>query len=888
MTPGRGLRIALRIVNTIALLVPPAMRGEWQREWDAELRHQSAQLQRTRTRSSRSQMSLIGRAFGSLPDAAWLRRQFTLDADAIRDAAHGVRLLLKSRGFTAIVLVIFAVAIGSTTAIVSIADALFMRPMVVSRPDRVMTIWQVNRETGATRQDIAPANAIDVITRARSFDALAVAVPFTYNLNFAGREPDYLPSALVSKSFFTVIGTSVMHGRLFEPQEYERGGARVVILSHVLWANRFGSDPAIVGQTVRLDEGNPYQIVGVMPPGLELRMFNDRARRPEPLVWTPKQGFTDVELTLRGPGFWNLLGRLRPEATVVEAQSEIEAIAAQLAREYPQTNGKVDVHMVPLRSHLVGSLQDLLPLLFGAVTLLLVVACANVANLLLARGAARGREFAVRQALGASRVRLVRQMLVESLLLAVVGGGVGLLLARWILDSIGVLRPGDIALIDRIPIDGRAALIACGVTIVAAVVAGLTPALQLSRPSAALALREGRTGTRRGVRGILVVIEVASAVILAVGAGLLVRSFLLVQSVDPGFIREDVAVVQVFASRRLDTPQKRILFFEQAVDRMRALPDIVAAGAVTSMPFGEARVIVRVPLTIAGRPPIQGEQGQVIASAVSGDYFKAMHVPLVEGRLIDGSDTTRSRQVALVSRGAARQFWPDSNPIGSKVRFRFTGTDYDAEVVGIVGDVQHEALDRPTIPEIFIPYAQSGFYALTLVARAAPGSPLDLQRLKEQVWAVDPLQSIYNSAALDGLISKTLGGRRFNLFVLGGFALATLVLAWAGVYGLMSFSIGQRTRELGLRLALGAERRDIITLVLGEGLKLAGLGVGIGLVLALWITRGLRTLLFNVTTTDPMTFVLVTGSVILLVVTACYVPLRRALRVQPAEALRFD
>lgn len=833
-------------------------------------------------------MSLIGRAFGSLPDAAWLRRQFTLDADAVRDTAHGVRLLIKSPGFTAIVLVIFAVAIGSTTAIVSIADALFMRPMVIAKPDRVMTIWQINRETGADRQDVAPGNALEWIKRARSFEAMAIAEPFTYNLNVAGREPDYLPAAVVGDQFFNVIGTSAIYGRLFEPQEYQRGGPRVVILSHALWSNRFGSDPAIVGQSMQLDDGDPYEVVGVMPPGLELRMFNDRMRRPEPLVWTPKKGFTDAELALRVPGFWNLVGRLRPEVTIVEAQAEIETLAAQLAQEYPQTNAKTGAHLVPLRSHLVGSLRDLLPLLFGAVTLLLIVACANVANLLLARGAARGREFAVRQALGASRLRLIRQMLVESVLLATLGGALGLLLTRWVLDTIAALRPGDIALIDRIPIDGRAALIACGVTILAAVIAGLTPALQLSRPSSAVALREGRAGGRRSVHGMLVIVEVAAALLLAVGAGLLVRSFLLIQNVDPGFSRDDVSVVQVFASRRINTPEKRITFFEQTVERMRTLPGVVAAGAVTSMPFGEARVIVRVPLDVVGRPSLAGEQGQTIASAVTGDYFQVMNVPLIEGRLLDSTDTMKSRQVVLVSRAAARQFWPGANPIGSRVKFRFTGTAYDAEVVGIVGDVQHESLDRAVAPEIFLPYAQSGFYALTMVVRTVPGSPASLQALKEQVWAVDPLQSIYNSSALDGLIAKTLGGRRFNLLLVGGFAVATLVLAWAGVYGLMSFSIGQRTRELGVRLALGAERRDIVRLVLGEGLKLAAIGVGLGLMLAAGLTRGLRTLLFGVTTTDPMTFVLVTGSVLLMAVTACYVPLRRALRVQPAEALRLD
>ena len=880
--------LALHIVRAVAILVPSAVRTEWSREWDAELRHRAAQLQRRRTLTWRAHMDLMRRASGSLVDAVWLRRQFTLDADAVHDAAHAARFLLKTPGFTAITLLVFAVGIGAATAIVSVADALFMRPLAVPQPERVMTVWQYNRDTGESRLDVAPGNAIDWLARTRSFEAAAMAEPFRFNLNFAGREPDYLTAAIVSEQFFTVLGTPVLHGRTFLPQEYRRGAPRVVIFSHVLWTTRFGSDPSIVGRGVRLDPGDAYTVVGVMPPGLELRLFNDRARRPETLVWLPKQGFGQAEPNLRGDGFWNVLGRLRPGVSVDQAQAEFDALSAQLARAYPQTNAKIGAEVVPLRTHLVGSFHNVLPLLLGAAAILLVVACANVANLLLARGAARGREFAVRQALGASRVRLIRQMLVESLVLASAGGAVGLVLARWALDVIGALRPQDIALVDRIPIDARAAVIACGVTIVAAIIAGLTPSIQLSRQAAVTALREGRTSSRRGIRSALVIMEVAAALVLAVGAGLLVRSFVLIQRVDPGFSRDDVSVLQLFASRRLDTPQKRIVFFEQALDRVRALPGVVAAGGVTSMPFGEARIIVRGPITIAGRPPAPGEEAIVYTSAVSGDYFQVMGVPLLKGRVFDATDTATSRQVVLVSRSAAQRFWRDSDPLGSKVRFRFTGVPYDAEVVGVVGDVRHEALDAPAAAEVFVPYSQSGFYGLTLVVRTAPGSPANLQTLKQQIWDLDPLQSVYNTSSLGDLISKTLSGPRFNLFVFGGFALATLLLATAGVYGVMSFSTTQRTREFGVRLALGADRRDIMRLVLVDGLTLAGLGVLIGLVVALPLTRLLGALLFGVTATDPATFLIVSVGLMVLATVASYVPARRTFKVHAGEALRVD
>ena len=888
MTQRLALWLALRTIEVVAILVPAAARSDWKREWHGELRYRSAQLQRRGNGDWRANMDLLGKALGAFPDAAWIRRQFTLDADAVHDAAHSARMLLQSPGFTAITVLVFAVGIGATTAIVSVADALFMRPLVVAQPQRVMTLWQYSRVTGERRLDVAPANAIDWLERTRSFEAAAVVEPFAFNLNAAGREPGYLTAARVGEQFFTVLRTPMLYGRTFLPQEYQRGGPRVAIFSHALWAMHFGSDPSIVGRAVRLDTGDAYTVVGVMPPGLELRLFNDRGRRPEPFIWVPKQGFENFEATLRAQAFWNVIGRLRPDVSVDQAQAEFDALSAQLAREYPQTNAAIGAHVVPLRAHLVGSLRDVLPLILGAAAILLIVACANVANLLLARGAARGREFAVRQALGASRARLVRQMLVESLMLASAGGILGLALARWTLDMIAALRPMDIALVDRIPIDARAAVIASGVTILAAIIAGLMPAMQLSRPAAVSALREGRTNSRRGVRGALVVIEVAAALVLAVGAGLLVRSFMLIQGVDPGFSRDQVSVVQVFASRRLDTPQKRIVFFQQALDRMRALPGVLAAGGVTSMPFGEARVIVRVPLTITGHPTPSGDDALAYGTAVSGDYFQVMGVPLIKGRVFDATDTATSRQVVLISQTAARQFWPGSEPIGSKVRFRLTGMNYDAEVVGIVGDVRHEALDQPAAAEVFVPYSQSGFYALTFVVRTATGSPANLQVLKEQIWGLDPLQSIFNSARLDHLISKTLIGQRFNLFVLGGFALATVLLASAGVYGVMSFFTSQRTREFGVRLALGAERRDIVKLVVGEGLKLAVAGVVVGVILALPLMRLLAALLFGVTTSDPATFLIVSTALIVVAAAACYLPASRAIKLDPAKALRID
>jgi putative ABC transport system permease protein len=882
MMPRLALWLALRVIRAVGVVVPAVARAEWKREWEAELHHHAQDLTRS------TNMSLISRALGSLPDAAWIRRQFTLDADAVHDAVHSVRMLLKTPGFTLIVLLVFAVGIGATTAMLSVADTLFMRELPVAQAERVMTIWQQNRDSGATGQDVTPGNAIDWIKRARSFEAIALAEPTGLNSEIPGREPEYFTAANVSEQFFKVLGTPVFLGRAFEAQDFKQG-TRVAILSYPTWKSRFGSDPTIVGQNVRLGRV-PYTVVGIMPQGLELRLFDNRYRRQqEPQVWLPKQGFLDVELNGRRTAFWNVLGRLRPGGTRVEAQAEFDALSAQLAGEYPETNRNVGAQIVPLRSHLVGSLGDVLPLLLGAVAILLIVACANVANLLLARGVARSREFAVRQAVGAGRGRLIRQMLVESLLLAAAGGIAGLALARWTLNVIARLRPPDVAGVDRIPIDARAAVIAGVVVLLATIVAGLAPSVQLSRPTAAAALKEGRGNSRRSMRSLLVVVEVAAALVLAVGAGLLVRSFVLIRSVDPGFSSERVATLQMFASPRLDTPQKRLIFFDQALDRIRNLPGVVSVGASSKVPFAEARMSLRSPLAINGRPSTPGDDSQIFVTTVTGDYFRAIGVPLLEGRLFGTTDTAGSRQVVLVSRSAAQKFWPGADPIGSRVRFRFSQVDYDAEVVGVVGETRHDALDSLARPELFLPYSQSGFYSMTVVVRTVPGSTTTIQAMKDQVWALDSLQTIYDATMLDDLVSWTLVGRRFSLFLLGGFALATLLLATAGVYGVMSFSTGQRMREFGVRMALGAKRRDIVRLVIRDGLKLASIGVIIGIVVALPLTRLLRALLFGITANDPVTFLWVSLALVLVAAAACYVPARRALRIDPVKALRaFD
>ena len=878
-----ALRACLVVVRAAARLAPIGERDAWRLEWEAELRHRWSK-QRQHRLSAGEQLTLVRRSFGALVDAAWLRRQVTLDADAVHDAAYGIRLLARSPAFTLVALFVLATGIGATTALVGLTDALLFRRLPVPDADRVVTLWERNRTTGVGREDVAPGNAIDWISQSSSFAAAAAVEPWSLDFTAPGGQPEVFHSVRVTERFFDVLGVPMLHGRTFMPAEFAPGN-RVAILSHGLWTERFAADPSIVGRAISLDN-EPYTVVGVMPPGIELRLFE--ARR-EPRVYLTKY-FEEFEPRIRGTGYWNVIARLKPDVSLVQARSELETVSARLAAQFRQSNANIVGEVVPLRDHLAGSLRSVLPLLLGAAALVLLVSCANAANLLLARGAVRGREFAVRQALGAGRGRLARQMRVESLLLACLGGAAGLLLAHVSLGVISSLRPLDVAGADLIALDPRIAAIAFGVTLVSAVAAGLAPALQLSRPAAARALRQGNIAGAAGpLRGALVIVEVSLAVLLAVGAALLVRSLYEIRHVDPGFARDRVFALQVFAWDRNTTPEKRALFFEQALDRMRSLPGVEAAGAVSAMPFIEANINIRSAIAVAGRPPSPaGDDALIYTSIVAGDYFRAMNIPLERGRLFDRTETSSSRAVAIVTRSAARKFWPGESPVGSRATVRFTGKVYDAEIIGVVGDARHDGLDRPARPELFLSHPQVPFGSMTFVVRTTAGSPATMQTLKERVWAVDPQQAFYRTATLDELVARTLVGRRFMVVLLTGFGAAALLLAAAGLYGVMSFSIGQRTREFGVRMALGARPADILNMVFREGVTLALAGIGVGVGAGLLLTRLLRGLLFGISASDPLTFVAVGMFVLAIAAVSCYVPARRAIHADPLVALRVD
>jgi putative ABC transport system permease protein len=884
MRAGRDpfvVRLCLALLRICSALVPADARAEWRSEWEAEVRHRWHRLDSVKDLDWRNQMDLVRRASGALPDAAWLRRQFTLDADIVHDLRHGVRMLWKSPAFAVSSVLVLALGIGGTVSIASMLDTLVFRPLPYHDPERIVTLWQ--RHAARGREDVAPANFLDWRERSRSFEAIAAAVPYSFDYTGAG-EPEVFFGAQVTQGFWDAIGTRPALGRGFLPEEHVTGGRRVAIISHGLWQRRFGSDPSIVDNAISLD-GDAWTVVGVLPKAFAPQMLP----RPGELdVWTPKL-IQEHEPRVRGSAWWNVVAKLRPGVTVGEAQAELNTISAALAREYPSTNRGLDVMIMPLREHLMGDLGLPLLLMLGAVVLVLAIGCANVASLLLARGIHREREFAIRAALGARRGRLVRQLVAESLLLSTIAAAAGIAIANWSLRVIVALAPGGVTRLQEARIDGRMLLLAAGITAVTALAFGLLPALQFSRPGRDVARERQSTGKGSLARRSLVAAEIALALVLLTGAGLLLRSFSRLLAVDPGFKPNNVVAVQVFAWDRNGAPDRARTFFKTTRERIQALPGVDAVGAVSAMPFMIANIDIRTQLEVVGREtrPEQERRAAYITVTTPG-YFEAMGIPLREGRLLDTRDSQQAAAVALISDSLRRREWPNESPVGRRIRFNWQGEPREAEVVGVVSQVRHDGLDKVARPEIFVPLDQVPFASMTFAIRGTGDPAALIAAAKREIWAIDPLQTFYDVATVDGLVEASLVRQRFSVTLMTAFALLALVLCAIGVYGLISFTTAQRTREIGVRMALGADGPAIRRMVLREGtwLVMAGLAVGIGGSIA---TSGLlRTLLFEIRPGDPLTLAIVSGVLAAVGLAACYLPARRATRVDPLVALRVD
>jgi putative ABC transport system permease protein len=821
--------------------------------------------------------------------------------DTLRqDLRFAVRTLLRRPMLTFLAVLTLALGIGANTAIFSVVNSVLLAPLPFHDPGRLVVVWASSPELAKAvgLPDTLPVSSGDFYDwKAQSKTLTDLSLVGSGRRALTGRgEPEMLGTVNVTGDLFKLLGTRPLLGRTLQPADDETGEATVTVLSHRLWQRRFGGDPAILGQTITLD-GKPVTVVGVMPPEFA---FPRGAEMPagfgftaEPELWLPMALKPD-ERQNHGDHNAVAFGRLKPGVTRDAANAEMVAICRRIYQEAPQPEATWSARVEPLTQELTGGVRPALLVLSGAVALVLLIACVNVANLLLAQAAARQKEVAVRTALGAGRRRMVRQLLTESLLLSLVGGACGLLLASWGLRALAALIPAGVRVSGGLALDGKVLAFTLLLALVSGALAGLMPALQMTRSDLAATLRDGtRAGavTSRGRRTLraLVVVETAVAVLLAVGAGLLVRSFSRLTAVDPGFHPQGVLTVQIpLAGTQYDDDARTVAFYASALERVRALPGVVAAGAVSNLPMSGTENISG--FVVEGRAPTPSRMPMSDRREATPGYFEAMGIELLQGRLFRDGDVKGAPRVAVIDETLARTYWPGADPLGK----RFHRGDFDTKnpdwitVVGVVRNVRNSGLHVEPRTQLYLPHAQSRSRQMSIAVRAQ-GDPLRLAKaVSDAVHAIDPNQPVSEIMTMETMIDHSLAGRRFNLVLLGLFAGLAVVLAAVGIYGVMSYQVAQRTREMGLRMALGARRGTVLGLVVREAGLLSLAGLGAGLVLSLLATRVMASLLFGVGATDPITLAAVSIALAVVSLAAAYVPGQRATRVDPMVALRAD
>jgi len=803
----------------------------------------------------------------------------------IQDIRFGIRMLAKKPIFSIIAVITLALGIGANTAIFSVVNGVLLRPLPFKEPDRLMMI----RETKLPQFpefSVAPGNFLDWKKQNTVFERL---VAFKYSsLNVVGTgDPERLGALNVTDGFFAMLGAQPQLGRDFLAEEDQVGHNNVVILSHGLWQRRFGGDPKILNQTITLNR-QAYSVIGVMPAA-----FHFGSGENELDLWTP-MAFSQEQTENHGGHGLATIGQLKPGITVDQARAEMSAIAARLAAQYPVDIGW-DVKVMPLLEFSVRSIKPALLVLLVAVVFVLLIACANVANLLLARAAGRQKEIATRTSLGASRWRIVRQLLTESLLLSLLGGAVGLALAKWGMDLLLALAPPDLPRLNNVSLDGRALVFTAAITMLTGVIFGLVPALQSSKPNLNETMKDAGRGSTEGgrrqrIRSTLVVLEVAAALVLLVGTGLMIRSFWQLQKVDPGFNPDNALTAQISLPKtKYPEESQQVAFFQELIERVATLPGVQSAGAGHVVPLTGNDFVLA--FEIDGRPPLPpGATQSTNYYSVSADYFKAMGIPLRRGRVFTERDTKDSPRVAVINETMAKKMFPDEDPIGKRITFdnRQKGNPEWFEIVGVVGDVKQYGLDQATTMQTYEPYIQQTFPYMTLVVRTT-SDPTNLASvIRGEVLKLDKEQPTTNFKTLNEFFSISIAQQRFSVVLLGVFAVVALVLAAVGIYGVLSYAVTQRTHEIGIRVALGAGRRDVMRLVVGQGMLLTVIGVGCGLGAAFALTRLMASLLFGVTATDKATFASVAILLLAVALLACYIPARRATKVDPLVALRYE
>lgn len=805
----------------------------------------------------------------------------------VQDLRYAARTFRRAPGFLILAVVTIAVGVGVNAAIFSIVNAVLLRPLPFPRPGDLVLVTDTNRQTRQSNGDTSPANFLGWRIRHHSFTGLAAFRQARFTVSGFDR-PESVPGAIVNVNFLDVLDIKPALGRSFAAADEQPGASRVAMISDGFWRQRFGARLDAIGQTVRLND-EPHAIIGVMPPGID---YPDRSR-----VWVPPHwrvpddplAPTVDPAPQRSHGYFSVLARLQPGWSIESAQADMDAVAATMERDFPNDNQNVGVMLTTLRSDLVSDVRQTVLLLFAAVALLLLISTANVSGLLLARATARHQEIAVRVALGASRGRILAQLLTESIVLAFLGGAAGVLLAMWLIGPLVSLSPADLGVAGAVTVDKSVLLFGLGVSTVAGLLFGLAPAYQLARLDVHGDLKQGARGGssigQRRIRAVLVAGEIALSLVLLVGAGLTIRSFAKLQREPAGFNPDHVLTFGVsLPSARYPTPQQKAEFWQRALDALRQIPGVEIAGATSRLPLLPGNSTRG--LMIRDLPP--NVQASAHYRTASPEYFRAMGIPLLRGRAFEEADREDRPLVAVISASAAQRFWPNRNPIGE----RFAITKPEITIVGVVGDVHAAALDKAPQPTIYVPYRQDPWPSMVFTLRS-DGSAKTLRAslqasVRDAIWQVDKDQPVGAILTMDEQLSKSLTRRRFSVTLLSAFGIVAVSLAAIGLYGVLAFIVAQRRREIGVRMALGAQPRDVIADVMGQGLRLAGLGVVIGIGLALAGTRLLSSLLFGTSPTDALTFAAVATLLVAIAAAASLVPALRASRVDPLIALRDE
>ena len=802
-----------------------------------------------------------------------------------QDLRFGLRQLLSKPGVTLIAVLSLALGIGANTAIFSLVDAVLLRPLPFHEPDRLVMVWEDATQVGFPRNTPAPANYADWKSQNKTLEDMAALNWRNYALTDEG-EPEKVEAQGVTANFFSLLGVKPLLGRSFTADEDKEGADRVALISYGLWQRRFGGDPALVGKEILLD-GQKRTVLGVMPAGFQFLS-------KETGLWVP-MAFSAEDLANRGGHYLTVVARMKPGVTLTAASADIAAVTRRINQDHPMHGFELGSVVISLREQLAGDVRISLIVLLVAVGCVLLIACANIANLLLSRGASRYREIAVRTALGAGRLRIVRQLLTESTLLAVAGGLTGLLFAWLSFSFLKQIIPESMAMNAGVKIDARIFGFTLLLSLLTGIVFGLAPALQAAKVDLNEALKQscGRTGTGAGhrrLRSALVVTEIALALVLLVGAGLLIQTFLKLRALDIGVNPENVLTLRTQLPRsKYGELSRRTAFYQQVLERVRALPGVVAAGYTTAVPLtwkgGTSG------FTVEGK--VEGPGQDANNRQVTAGYLETMGVKLRQGRFFDEHDDAQAQPVAVINETMARQYWPGESAVGK--RFRLGGTDSTSPwrtVIGVIGDVKEMGLEAPPKAEFFFPYQQLPDMLWNLprdLTVRTTGDPLSVAAaVRQAVWSVDPAQPVSNVRTMEEIMAEEVAQRRIGMTLLAAFAALALLLASLGIYGVLSYAVTQRTQEIGIRMALGANRRAVLRLVMADGLRLAGVGVAIGLGASFALTRLMSGLLFGVSASDPRTLVGVTLLLTAVALLACYIPARRAAKVDPMIALRYE